>query len=224
MVSVFVNFWISFFAGLTAPLVAVCVVPLYPGFLAYLSSRLSGKESRKVIIFLGIVASLGVIISMLIIGLIFSRFLQSSLTNAIGIISPIAFLILGIISFFLIFNLDFGRIIPQFKIPTIKNPVLSIFIFGLFFGAIVLPCNPAPLVVLFALSTTSTSFFVNFLNFLFFGIGMSVPLLALSILSGQYTNVILGFFIRNKIIINRIAGLIMLGISAYYLFFVFRIL
>jgi|TARA_Y100000310_G_C20598816_1_gene771917 hypothetical protein len=30
------NIWISFLAGLFAPLGAVCVLPLYPGFLAYL--------------------------------------------------------------------------------------------------------------------------------------------------------------------------------------------
>ncbi len=218
-----INFWISFLAGLSAPLVAVCVIPLYPGFLAYLSSQLDGKESRKTIAFLGIVVSSGVIISMLIIGLIFSLILKSSLTNAIGIISPIAFVILAIISIMMIIDFDIGRFLPKISSPVIENPLRSSFVFGLFFGAIVLPCNPAPLFVLFAVSSSTVNFISNLLNFIFFGLGMSLPLLLLAFVSYQWSGRVVGFLTRNKTIINRVSGVIMLGVSVYYLFFVFRI-
>ena len=46
MVSVFADFLTSFVLGLLTPLTAVCVLPLYPGFLAYLSNKLSGNESK----------------------------------------------------------------------------------------------------------------------------------------------------------------------------------
>ncbi len=223
MVSVLVNLWIAFLAGLFAPLAAVCVLPLYPGFLAYLSNQFSGKESKKTFIMLGLLVAFGVISSMFLIGLIFTKLLQTSLTNVIGIISPIAFGILAVVSFFLIFNFDFSRLFPQFKVPVAKNPLLSSYGFGFFFGAIVLPCNPASLIVLFAISTSTIDFVSNMFNFVFFGIGMALPLLIFSVVSAQWSQEVIGFLARNKRKINLLAGLAMLGISLYYLIFVFRI-
>jgi cytochrome c-type biogenesis protein len=223
------NFWISFLAGLFAPIAAVCVLPLYPAFLSYLASQVSSKnissnnESKKLIILLGFIVALGIISSMFLFGLIFTKFLQVSLTNAIGIISPIAFGILGIISLFLIFNFDFSRLFPQIKSPTFRNPFLSSFAFGFFFGAIVLPCNPASLIILFAISTSTLDFVTNLFNFVFFGIGMSLPLLLFTFASAKWSQTIIGFLTRNKRWINLTAGIIMLGISLYYLIFVFKV-
>ena len=222
---VLVNFWISFLAGVFAPLGAVCVLPLYPAFLAYLSNQFSGKESKRTFILLGLIVTLGVVVSMFLVGLIFTKFLQTSLTNAIGIISPIAFGILAIVSLFLIFNFDFSKLIPKkINAPLTKNPLTSSFIFGFFFGAIILPCNPAALVVLFAISTSTLDFATNLLNFTFFGIGMALPLLIFSVISSQWSQAVMGFLTKRKRAINLIAGLIMLGISIYYLIFVFKIL
>tara|TARA_Y100000310_G_C20393633_1_gene674012 strand:+ start:35 stop:712 length:678 start_codon:yes stop_codon:yes gene_type:complete len=223
MINILTNLWISFLAGLFAPIAAVCVLPLYPGFLAYLASQISKKENKKKIITLGLIVTLGVITSMFLFGLIFTKFLQASLTKAIGIISPIAFGILALVSVLLIFNIDFSKIFPKFNAPILKNPYFTSFVFGFFFGAIVLPCNPASLIVLFAISTSTISFIANLLNFLLFGIGMALPLLIFSIISATKSNVIIGFLTKHKRSINLIAGIIMLGISLYYLIFVFKI-
>lgn len=217
------NIWFSFLAGLFAPLGAVCVLPLYPGFLAYLAGKAGTKDARKNIIKLGFLVVLGVIVSLFLVGLIFTFFLQMSLTAAIGIISPIAFGILAVISILLIFNVDLGRFLPRKTAPIVQNPYLSSLLFGLFFGVIVLPCNPASLVVLFAVSTSTATFLLNLLNFLAFGIGMALPLLVLAIISAAKSQIVITFLTKWKNVINRLAGVVMLGISLYYLFFVFRI-
>ncbi len=217
------NLWISLIAGVLAPLGAVCVLPLYPGFLAYLSNKLKGKVDKKTYILLSLNVTLGIVVSMFIVGLIFSKFLQTSLTNAIGIISPIAFSILGIISIFLLFNKDFSTLLPKANVPINQNPLWSSFLFGLFFGAIVLPCNPGTLTVLFAVSTTTTNFILNLLNFVFFGIGMSLPLILFSVLSSNKSQEVISWLTKHKSAINRITGLIMLSISLYYLIFIFEI-
>ncbi len=223
MVSYIINLWISFIAGLFAPLGAVCILPLYPGFLAYLSAKLSGKESKKTIVLLGVVVMTGVMMSMLVIGFIFTFLLQKSLTNVIGIISPVAFVIMAVVSILLIFNVDLGRFFPKTHAPILKNPFFSSFVFGLFFGIIVLPCNPTSLIVLFAISTSALSFSTNFLNFVFFGIGMALPLLILSIISAAKSKEVTSYLTKYKRIINIVAGIAMLAISLYYLIFVFRI-
>ncbi|HIJ11555.1 TPA: cytochrome C biogenesis protein [Candidatus Woesearchaeota archaeon] len=225
MVSILTNIWIAFLAGLFAPLGAVCVLPLYPGFLAYLANKVSPEEegAKKRVILFGIIVAAGVILSMFLVGLLFTGLFSASLTSVISIISPIAFGILAVISILLIFNVDFGSWLPKARAPVLKSPYWSSLIFGLFFGAIVLPCNPASLAILFAVSTSVSSFLTNLLNFIVFGIGMSIPLLVLAIISGAGGKKVISFLTTYKKHINIIAGVIMLGISVYYLFVVFRI-
>lgn len=224
MMNELANLWISFSAGLLAPLVAVCVLPLYPAFISYLSNQLSGESSRKKFLFLSFIVTLGILSSMFLVGLIFTKILQTSLTEAIGIISPIAFGILGIVSILLILNIDFGKLFPKVNAPVTKNPIITSFLFGFFFGAIVLPCNPASLVILFAVSTSTISFLTNLLNFILFGLGMAFPLLLFSIISSSKTAAVINYLVKNKRKINLFTGIIMLGISLYYLIFVFNIL
>jgi cytochrome c-type biogenesis protein len=221
MTDIFTNFWLSFLAGLYAPLGAVCVLPLYPGFLAYIAGQYSEKDKNKKIATIGWIVTLGVLTSMFIVGLLFTTILKTSLTSAIGIISPIAFGILALISLLLIFNVDFGRFIPRVQGPEAKSPFLKAFIFGFFFGVIILPCNPASLIILFALSASTVTFVANMVNFILFGIGMALPLLILAYISVLRGQAVINFLINKRKIINILAGIIMLGISLYYLIFVF---
>jgi cytochrome c-type biogenesis protein len=47
MLNLFVNLGTSFFLGLITPLTAVCVLPLYPGFITYLANQLSPDKTTK---------------------------------------------------------------------------------------------------------------------------------------------------------------------------------
>ncbi len=214
------NFLVSYLAGLFAPLGAVCILPLYPGFLSYLASQEGGEDNA---VKFGWIVTSGVITSMFLVGLIFSYFLESSLTNVIGIVSPIAFFVLLVVGIFLIFDFDFGGLIPGYNINIRGNPVKTSFIFGLFFGAVVLPCNPASLVVLFAVSASTVGFLLNLVNFVLFGIGMATPLLIFAYVSKASSGSVIGYLSEHKRMINLVGGLIMFGISLYYLLFVFRI-
>ena len=215
----------AFILGLLTPLTAACVLPLYPGFLVYLSNQLSGKEhNRKTIAFFGLIVTFGVVLFMTLFGLVFTTILKVSLTNVIEIISPIAFGILVIISLLLIFNIDIGRFIPRTQTPAAKNPMLNALLFGFFFGAIVIPCNPLFIAVLFTRTISTIDFLGNILRFLFFGIGMGFPLLIFSLISTASSSAIIGFLLKHKRSINLTAGVIMLTISAYYLIFVFSVL
>jgi cytochrome c-type biogenesis protein len=219
----------AFVLGLLTPITAVCVLPLYPGFLAYLSGQVTQNKSRlstgrRPFIMLGIIVSIGVIMFMLALGLIFTTFLQVSLTAVIGIVSPIAFGVLAIISILLMADIDIGSIFPKTHAPLRKSPYQSAFIFGLFFGAIVIPCNPLFIAALLTRTATVTGFLENIVNFMVFGFGIAFPLLVFSILSGQTSGKIIGFLTSKKRKINLVAGAAMFVISLYYLIFVFRLL
>lgn len=214
----------SFVLGVLTPLGAVCVLPLYPGFLAYLSNQLAGRSSnRRTIPQIGLSVTLGVITFMFLIGLVFTTILQVSLTQVIGIVSPIAFGLLIVLSILLILDIDIGRLIPRAKVPRGKSPWASAFFYGFFFGAIVIPCNPLFIAVFFTRSVSVLDFGANLLRFVVFGIGLATPLLALALVSTVASGTIIRFLARHKSVINRSAGVMMLGISLYYLIAVFDV-
>ncbi|MBW2998600.1 cytochrome c biogenesis protein CcdA [Candidatus Woesearchaeota archaeon] len=212
-----INLWISFIAGFLAPLTAVCIIPMYPAFLSYLANKTVNKSKLT----LSLIVTSGIICSMFLFGLIFTFIFQKSLSFAISIISPIFFGILALISILLIFDYDIGKFIPRIKTARSDNPYLSSFLFGFFFGGIILPCNPATLAVLFAISSSTTQFLTNLLNFVLFGVGMSIPLFILALMAKS--DLITSFLVRNKRTINLLVGITMLSISIYYLIFVFEI-
>lgn len=213
----------AFVLGLLTPLTAVCVLPLYPGFLAYLASKLGVEENKKLLFGFGLIVTLGVIVFMFLLGLIFTTILEVSLTKVIGIISPIAFGILAVISILLIFDVDIGKYIPRANVPVMKNPLFDAFVYGFFFGAIVIPCNPLFIAALFTRTLASMNIVINMLSFVAFGIGIGFPLLVFSAISGAKSKAVINFLVGQKRKINLIAGIFMLGVSLYYLIFVFRI-
>lgn len=214
----------AFSLGLLTPLGAVCVLPLYPGFLAYLAGQVSGKQAgRMTILLLALVVTAGVILFMVALGLVFTTVLEVSLTNVIGIVSPIAFGLLFVISLLLILDVDVGKFLPKARARVGKHPWRNAFGYGFFFGAIVVPCNPLMIAVLFTRSVSVTGFGENVLRFLFFGIGIGFPLLVIAAISSASTDVVIRFITRFKRIINSVAGIVMLGISVYYLVFIFRV-
>ncbi len=209
-------------------------MPIYPGFLVYLSSQVKGGEAGKKTIFLfGLIITAGVILFMFLLGLVFTTFFQVSLTNIVDIVSPIAFAILLIISLILIVtsiisfvtsrDVDIWRFLPKGRAPVAKNPWLSAFLYGFFFGAIVVPCNPGFIAILFARAVSTVDFAQNVLRFLLFGVGVGFPLLVLAAISSAATDAIINFLTKHGKWVNLVAGLIMLVISLYYLIFVFRV-
>lgn len=218
------NISTAFVLGALTPLTAACVLPLYPGFLAYLSNQLSGKSSdKRALALFGVVITSGVILFMLLFGLVFTTILQVSLTSVIGVVSPIAFGVLIIISLLLIFDVNIGKHLPKTQAPGAENPWLRAFLFGFFFGAIVIPCNPLFIAALFARTLSAMNYLGNLGSFLFFGLGMGAPLLAFSLLSTASSTAIISFLTKYRRVINVSAGVIMLVIAVYYLVFVFRV-
>jgi cytochrome c-type biogenesis protein len=226
--------WEAFLLGLATPLGAICVLPIYPGFLVYLSTQTSTQTAgRKTIFLFGVIITFGVVLFMFLMGLLFTTLLEVSLTNVVEIISPIAFGILLIISLVLIVtgiislttdrNIDIWRFLPKGHTPMARNPWVSAFLYGFFFGAIVVPCNPGFIAILFARAVSTADFIQNIFRFLSFGFGVGFPLLVLAGVSSAATDTIINFLTKHGKWVNLVAGLIMLGISLYYLIFVFRV-
>jgi len=218
-VEILTAWWMAFLAGLYAPLGSPCVIPLYPGFLSFLAGR-KGERERSTLT-LGMIVVAGVILSMLVFGIIFVAVVQVSLSRFLSFLSPIAFLVLAAFSIVLILDIDLSRWTGSISQPRSGRPFVDAFLLGLFFGVIILPCNAAAVVALLAIGTTTTGFLANLGSFFAFGLGMSLPLLAFAAVSRTRSREILAWFSRHRRAIHAVAGVVMLGVSLYYLLFVF---
>ncbi len=191
-----------------------CVLPLYPGFLAYLSggqSTLAGKRSRYL---LGFFVLAGVLTMMLALGLLIAL-LSVSVGRALSIAIPLANLLLIALGVLLLFDRNPFKKLPQIQVPLLANPFVNAFIYGLLYGPIALPCSGPLLVSIFALSLTAGEAISKLGTFMWFGLGFGLPLLLLSFLSAANQRWIIRQFTLHGRLINVVGGLLLIGIGVY---------
>jgi cytochrome c-type biogenesis protein len=203
----------SFTLGLLAT-TSPCVLPLYPGFLAYLSGGAQNKLSPRGRYFLGVFVLLGVLTMMLALGLIIAL-LSVSVGEALSVTIPLADAILILFGILLLLNINPFKGLPQLQVPVLSHPYVNAFIYGLFYGPIALPCSGPLVVSIFAISLTVGEAFSKLGIFFWFGLGFGMPLLALSLLSGAWQRQLTRLFATHARVINRIGGVILVGVGVY---------
>ncbi len=194
-----------------------CVLPLYPGFLAYLSGGQQGLENRRGRYFLGLFVLLGVLAMMLALGLVIAL-LSVSVGRALSLVIPVADLLIISLGALLLLDRNPFKALPQVEVPALKNPYFNAFVYGLLYGPIALPCSGPLVVGIFAYSLTAGELFSKLSVFLWFGLGFGVPLLVLSLLSGALQRSLTRWFARNARLVNLIGGTLLVGIGIYDLF------
>jgi cytochrome c-type biogenesis protein len=214
---------VAFVAGLLSPLGAACVLPLYPGYLSFMASQAGKVRKPQARILLGIVAGAGILAAMFVFGLFVGVIFTLPIGGVLAILSPIAYAILGIIGMLLILGAGSGLSVRTPDVFKGRSPFGGAFVFGLFFGVLILPCNAGPVTVLLALSTSAADFASNMGNFLMYGAGMAIPLIILSALSSSESTRITQALAAHKRGINAATGVLMVGVAAYYLLVVFRV-
>ena len=98
-----------------------CVLPLYPGFLAYLSGgqeKLANKPARYL---LGFFVLAGVLTMMLALGAIIAL-LSISVGQALAYVIPIADLIIITFGVMLLLNINPFKKLPQIQAPHARRP------------------------------------------------------------------------------------------------------
>jgi len=205
----------SLFLGLLAT-TSPCVLPLYPGFLAYLSGLGTTKES-KAQYFLGLFVLAGILTMMLALGGLIA-WLAVPIGSILAIVIPLADLIIIILGLLLLFNRNPFKSLPQIQVPILRHPALNAYTYGLLYGPIALPCSGPLVVSIFAYSLTAGEALDKLWVFLWFGLGFGLPLFVLSLLSGALQRKITLFFARHSKAINIVAGLLLIGIAIFDLY------
>lgn len=192
-----------------------CVLPLYPGYLAYLSGGHAALANRQYgRYFLGFFVLAGVLAMMLILGLVIAL-LSVSVGGALSVLIPLADALIIGLGIMLLLNYNPFKQLPQLQAPGLSNPYLNAFTYGLLYGPIALPCSGPLVVGIFAFSLTATEALNQLAIFLWFGVGFGLPLLALSFLSGAAQRWITRQFAIHSRWINIAGGLLLVGVGLY---------
>ena len=168
----------------------------------------------------GLVVTLGVISFMGLLGIVFTTLLQESLQSVIGIVSPVAFAILAVLGVLMMAGVEIHH---KVRLPEPKNPLTASYLYGFFFGAIVIPCNPAFIAAFLARAALIADPVASILNFLAFGLGIGTPLIAFSLVSRAASRRMVNAVVRHERALAFTAGAVMTAVSLYYLVVVFEL-
>jgi cytochrome c-type biogenesis protein len=202
----------SFLLGLLAT-TNPCILPLYPGFLAYLSGQ-AGSGAPRQKYFLGFFVLAGVLTMMVALGALIAS-LSVSIGRFLAYVIPVADLLLLILGILLLLDRNPFKALPQIQVPILRHPFMNAYVYGLLYGPITLPCSGPLVVSIFTLSLTVGEAAGKLALFLMFGLGFGLPLLILSLLSGGLQRQLTRLFARHSRLINAIGGLLLIGIVIY---------
>ena len=188
-----------------------CILPLYPGFLAYLSNQ---NEMGRQNYFLGFFVFSGVLTMMLALGGLIAL-LAVPVGSVLVYLIPLADLLILLLGILLLLDHNPFKTLPQIQLPALRHPYINAFAYGLLYGPIALPCSGPMVVSIFALSFTAGEAFRQLWVFLWFGLGLGVPLLILSFLSVALQRQLTALFARHSRVVNFIGGLFLVGVAVY---------
>ncbi len=191
-----------------------CVLPLYPGFLAYLSSAQANLDKKGSRYFAGLFVLAGVLTMMLALGSLIAL-LSIPIGRALSLIIPLADLVIIGLGVLLLLNINLFARLPHIQAPVLSHPYTNAFLYGLLYGPVALPCSGPLVVGIFVFSLTANEAFSKLAIFLFFGLGFGLPLLALSLLSGAAQRWTTRLLARHTRLINLIGGLLLVAIGLY---------
>lgn len=208
---------VAFGAGL-ASAASPCLIPLYPAFMAYLTGSAgveagSGK-ARRVSGFLGLAVLLGLLTSMMLIGLIVVA-VAAPIGLILGYSIPIIDGLLILLGVMLLLGINPFMKLPSVRVPGAKGPISQAYVYGVFLGPIALPCAGPFLIVTLAISVGAAETIGTLATFFVFGLGFGLPLVLLSVLARARQDTVVRFLARHHRAIEIISGVLLIGAGLF---------
>lgn len=211
-------FFTPFLLGILSFL-SPCSFPLIPGYVGFLLKEGKGLLNK---IILSISFTIGVLTTMFLFGMIIAFFMYT-ISFFLSILMNITSFISGVLIFLFGIFVFFEKKLPMrsfIKFSLITENIFSGgFIYGILYGPLVFSCNFPLVLSMFLYSITFIEFFNKVLTFIFYGIGLSVPFVILSLSSEGIRRIIAKKFIVKQKLIQKISGLILIIVGLYILIY-----
>jgi cytochrome c-type biogenesis protein len=191
-----------------------CLLPLYPGFIAYVASNARALEGRRAFGLLGLLVLAGVLVTMIAVALILVA-VSAPMSRLLTIVTPVVDGLLIVLGILLIAGRNPFERLPGASVPVVANPYGQAFVYGVMLGPLALPCAGPFLVGLLGISLGVGDAVGKIGTFFLFGLGFGLPLVLLSLVAGVRARAIVGWIVRHHRRIEAGAGvlLILVGIA-----------
>lgn len=191
-----------------------CLLPLYPGFIAYLASNGRSLAGRPLAGLLGFIVLAGVLTAMLGVGLVLAA-VAIPVGQVLGYLIPIVDGLLIILGLLLLAGRNPFERLPGMRVPIVANPFRQAYLYGLLLGPLALPCAGSFIVAIFAISVGVADAVPRVARFLVYGLGFGLPLVLLSLLAGARQQALVRFVAVRHGSIERIAGAVLVAIGSW---------
>jgi len=189
-----------------------CLLPLYPGFLAYLVVRSPALSGRRGTGALGLAILGGVLVSLVVIGVLVTA-VAIPLGSLLIVIVPLADLVLVSLGLALAAGRDpFARLAGA-SVPRIDHPLGQAVVYGMLLGPLALPCAGPFLIALLAISLSAVDALGRIAQFVAFGFGFGLPLVLLSALTAADRQRLVRAIVPRYHVVARLAGLVLIAVG-----------
>lgn len=203
----------AFGAGLVSA-ASPCLLPLYPGYIAYLGANSRALEGRRATGLLGLIVLFGVMTTMLAVAIVLVA-ISAPMGPLLAYLTPIVDGILIVLGILLIAGRNPFEKLPGMRVPDVANPYRQAYLYGLMLGPIALPCAGPFLVTLLGISLGIGDAIGKVATFAVFGLGFGLPLVLLSLLAGVRARSVVSWIIERHRAIELLAGTLLVLVGIY---------
>jgi len=184
-----------------------CLLPLYPGFIAYLAGNAAAAERGTALLGLAVVA--GVLTVVIAVGVAVSA-LAVPLSGLLTVLVPATTAVLVALGLLLLAGRNPFARMASVRVPVIDHPGAQAYVYGMMLGPIAIPCSGPFLIALLAISIGLGDAGARIGTFIVFGLGFGLPLIALSLVSAARGQVFARWVAARHGILLRVAGALLI--------------
>jgi cytochrome c-type biogenesis protein len=194
-----------------------CLLPLYPGFIAYLAGTPSDGRPARGAALLGLAVLAGLLTTMVLLGVVISV-LALPLGDILRWSIPITAGVLVALGIALLVGRNPFARLAGVQVPVVRNRLAQAYVYGLLVGPVALPCAGPYLVALLAISIGLADSLTRVGSFVVYGLGFGLPLVALAAIGATRGQAIARLVARHHLAISRVAGALLIVTAAYELY------
>ena len=189
-----------------------CLLPLYPGFIAYLGSNARALEGRRATGLLGLLVLAGVLTTMVAVGVVLVAIAVPT-GRLLAFATPVIDGLLVVLGFLLLLGRNPFNRLPGTRAPIVANPYAQAYLYAILLGPIALPCAGPFLVSLLGISLGVADAFGKIGTFVFFGLGFGLPLVLLSLLTSVRSRDVVRWVLAHHRAIEVGSGVLLIAVG-----------
>ncbi len=205
----------AFALGNAAILTNACLLPLYPGLIAFLANNANNERAARVNGWLGVLVLAGILTMMLLIGFVLYT-LQQSFGAVLSVILPAIYLVVIVFGVLLLLDRSPFAKLATAQAPIMRNPLVTAYVYGLLFGPMTLPCTGPIITSAFLLGANDSGALMDgLLYFLFFGLGFGWPLVVLPLIALPVQRRMVSWLGAHHTLLNRASGVLLIAVGVF---------